>query len=600
MIKKLSSVLITILAFISFTGFGGDPNSEITSGELQEHITYLSSEKLAGRLPGTNGDKLAQDYIIENFKSYGLLPAGDNGSYIQSFEMITSVTIGKNNSFTELSPDDRSFTLGVDYTPLGFSTDGNSEATLVFAGYGISAPESNYDDYEGIDVKGKIAVIMRYTPFWNDPHNESLRNYAPFIVKTIVAKEKGAAGIIFITGPQDNETDDLAGLSFNNGYPDAGIPIINITRNTFDELFSSTSKNIAGIQEEINSSGSPASFETNIKVRIETDVDPQTITTGNVVGMLEGNDPSVSHEAIVIGAHYDHLGYGEYGSLYSGTDKVIHHGADDNASGTAGVIELAQKLASVKETLKRDIIFILFSGEEAGLLGSNFYTKSDEFENANIVAMLNMDMIGRLQDNKLVIYGIGSSPMWETTIKNLNNTYNFDITYTQGGFGRSDHSSFYSNNIPAVHFFSGTHTDYHRPSDTYDKINAPDTEKIVKLVYDVTKEIDNERTKPEFTKAEEEGNDNRTMGNIRIYVGTIPDYAYDGKGMKISGVKEGGPAEKGGMQAGDIIIKFGEKSVENIYDFMYAMQSYKPDDVVDFVVLRDGKEVNLKLTMEKR
>lgn len=600
MTKKISSVFFIITAFVFLSGFGGDPSSDITSGELQEHITYLSSDQLAGRLPGTPGDKLAQEYIMNKFKSYGLLPAGDNGNYIQSFEMITSVALGKNNSFTELSPSDRSFTLGVDYTPLGFSTDGSTQSNLVFAGYGISAPGSNYDDYAGIDVTGKVAVIMRYTPFWNDPHNSSLRNYASFIVKTITAKEKGAAGIIFVTGPQDNETDELVGLSFNNGYPDAGIPVINLTRDAFDDLFSSTGKTIAGIQDEINSSGSPASFETNIKVSIEADVDPQTITTGNVVGMLEGNDPTVSDEVIVIGAHYDHLGYGEYGSLYAGTDRVIHHGADDNASGTAGVIELAQKLAAEKETLKRDVIFILFSGEEAGLLGSNFYTKSDEFENLNIVAMLNMDMIGRLQDNKLVIYGIGSSPMWETTIKNLNNSYNFDITYTQAGFGRSDHSSFYSNNIPAVHFFSGTHTDYHRPSDTYDKINSTDAEKIVKLVYDVTKEIDNEKTRPEFTKAEEENDDNRTMGNIRIYVGTIPDYAYDGKGMKLSGVKEGGPAEKGGMQAGDIIIKFGEKTVENIYDFMYAMQSYKPDDVVDFVVLRDGKEVNLKLTMEKR
>jgi C-terminal processing protease CtpA/Prc len=264
------------------------------------------------------------------------------------------------------------------------------------------------------------------------------------------------------------------------------------------------------------------------------------------------------------------------------------------------VLELAQKFSSQKNSIKHDIVFMLFSGEEAGLLGSNYFTKSDNFKQMNVVAMLNMDMIGRVNKNQLIIYGIGSSPVWETTIKNLNNNYNFDITYTQAGFGRSDHSSFYSNNVPAVHFFSGSHEDYHRPSDTYDKLDYSGQEKIVRLVYDVTSELDNEVTPPEFTKAEEESNENRTMGTVSIYVGTIPDYAFSGKGMKLSGVKEGGPAEKGGMKAGDIIVKFGEKSVENIYDFMYAMAEYKPDDEVDIIVLRDGKEVTLKITLEKR
>lgn len=265
-----------------------------------------------------------------------------------------------------------------------------------------------------------------------------------------------------------------------------------------------------------------------------------------------------------------------------------------------GYWNLAQKFTSIKNTLKHDIVFMLFSGEEAGLLGSSYFTNSEKFKDMNIIAMLNMDMIGRLKDDKLVIYGTGSSPIWETMINNINKNYNFDITYDPAGFGRSDHASFYAHNVPSIHVFTGSHEDYHKPSDTYEKLDYDGEAKVLNLMYDIAAEIDNETTKPEFTKAPEDNKETQPMGNVRVHVGTIPDYAYDGKGMKLSGVQEGGPADQGGMQAGDIIIKFGEKDVENIYDFMYAMGMYKPDEEVDFIVLRDGKEVTLKVKLGRR
>ena len=602
MFKKFSLFVASfIIATISF-GFGGDPNTEITSGELKEHVKYLSSDELAGRFPGTPGMQKAEDYIIEQFKSYGIKPAGDNGTFIQNFEMITSVDLGTNNSFSaDINGKDESFTVGHDFTPMGFTQNTTVSGNLVFVGYGISAESSGYDDYKDINVDGKIVVIMRYTPYSNDPHNQTLQQYAPLIVKTITAKEKKAAGIIFVTGPLDDEEDGLVALSFSNAYKDAGIPVINITRNTLDKILAPTGKNIAGIQKQINDSGAPSSFDIpDVTVNITADVEPRTVTTSNIIGILEGNDPTAKDEAIVIGAHYDHLGYGEYGSLYTGTDKQIHHGADDNASGDAGVMELAQKFASIKNTLKHDIVFMLFSGEEAGLLGSSYFTNSEKFKDMNIIAMLNMDMIGRLKDDKLVIYGTGSSPIWETMINNINKNYNFDITYDPAGFGRSDHASFYAHNVPSIHVFTGSHEDYHKPSDTYEKLDYDGEAKVLNLMYDIAAEIDNETTKPEFTKAPEDNKETQPMGNVRVHVGTIPDYAYDGKGMKLSGVQEGGPADQGGMQAGDIIIKFGEKDVENIYDFMYAMGMYKPDEEVDFIVLRDGKEVTLKVKLGRR
>ncbi|HLT24940.1 MAG TPA: PA domain-containing protein, partial [Ignavibacteria bacterium] len=306
MFKKVGLFVIVLFTGYSFFGFS-DPNTDITSGELKEHIVYLSSGELEGRFPGTEGDRLAQQYIIDQFKSYGLKPGGDNGTYIQNFQMTTSVAMGMSNSFSSGS---NNFTLGLDFTPLGFSTDGSASGSLVFAGYGITATENGYDDYADIDVSGKIAVILRYTP---NPHNAAFQEQSPVVVKTIKAKEKGAVGIIFVSGPVDEPDDGLLALSFSNSFRDAGIPVINITRSTFDKLFSTSGKTISALQDEINNSGKPSSFELNdVSVNMQTDVDLQQVTTGNVIGILEGNDPNVSDEAIVIGAHYDHVGYGAY------------------------------------------------------------------------------------------------------------------------------------------------------------------------------------------------------------------------------------------------------------------------------------------------
>lgn len=605
------TIVIPVVILCSFNFNDGKDDidklrkKEITKEEIYQHIKYLSSDELEGRFPGTKGDSLSISYVAGEFKKYKLKPYGEKG-YFQPFEMVTQMKLSDVNEFQINSNGSVSqYEVEKDFTPLGFSSSGIIEGELVFAGYGITAPEQIYDDYKDnagndIDINGKILVMMRYSPGGSDAHNNPFEKYEPSRFKSIKAKERNAAGIIIVSGPNSGD-DQLMNLAYDKAMQDAGIPVINCRREIIENIFKSKNLDLSKIQKKIDSSKTPNSFPVeDVTVKMKVNISPVKVVTANVIGMLEGNDPVLKNEAVVIGAHRDHLGYGEYGSLYRGNDKQIHNGADDNASGTAGLLELAQKFSSNKKNLKRSIMFISFGAEEAGLLGSAYFTKSKIFEKLNIDAMINMDMIGRMSQNKLIIYGTGTSSIWNSLLDSLNSPYGFVITKTPDGFGPSDHSSFYAKNIPVLHFFSGTHADYHSPSDDYQKINAGGEAKIVKMIYDIAMFLDLKNVKPDFMKVASTDTTKRSMGSIKVYVGTIPDYSATVEGMKLAGVKEGSPAEKGGLKAEDIIIKFGDKDVKNIYDYMYAMGEYKPGDEAEIMVLRNNEKVTLKVVLGSR
>jgi hypothetical protein len=318
----------------------------------------------------------------------------------------------------------------------------------------------------------------------------------------------------------------------------------------------------------------------------------------NVAGYIEGKDPNLKNHYILIGAHYDHWGWGGSGSLYRGAEPKIHHGADDNASGTAAVLELAEKFASIKDNLKRSIIFMTFSGEELGLLGSNYFTEHSPVPMDRIDAMINLDMVGRLNaDKNLIVYGTGTSSNWKKILNEFNKNYSFKLTFNDEGYGPSDQSSFYGENIPVLFFFTGTHPDYHRPSDTADKINSTGEESITKYVYQVAESIDENPEKPNYINVPRK---NSGRMAFRVYVGTIPDYASQVDGLKLTGVSESGPAQKAGLKGGDIIIEFGGKKISNIYDYTYALGDFSPGDIVDVVVMRKGEKKTFKVELGAR
>lgn len=590
---------ITLFAYsgICQTKIEGSP--EITSSELREHVFFLASDELEGRYSGSVGCSLAANYIKNNFILNGLIPLF-NDSYIQEFQFISGMELTDNNSLQITSvKSDKSLTIREDYIPAPFSDNIEIKSEIVFAGYGISAPKLNYDDYEGIDVSGKMVIVMRYNPEYDNPHSQ-FDEFSSFRYKATTARDKGATGIIFVNGhyPKDEE-DKLIELKYDMGGPVKDIAAIHIKRDFVNELFKSQNLDFSEYQKKITESKKPGSFSFNdINIKLNTGIKEKRETTWNVAGYVEGNDPELKNEFLVIGAHFDHLGWGQTGSLYRGNEPQIHNGADDNASGTAGVIEIAEKFVSQKDRLKRSVMFVTFSGEELGLLGSSHFVNNTPVPVSNMTTMINMDMIGRLnENNELIVYGTGTSPGWKELLNN-HNTYDFNLAFHDEGFGPSDHSSFYAKEIPVLFFFTGTHTDYHRPSDDADKINYEGKEKILNYVYDIAYSINTSEDRPQYVSVPRK--DSGTMSGWKVYVGTIPDYASDVEGFKISGVNEGSPAQKGGMKAGDIMISFDGKKITNIYDYVYALQEHVPGDVVEVIVKRNDEELKLEIELGAR
>lgn len=589
--KKIFLILFISFQVIAFSQSVDSP--EITAAEIFEHIKYLASDELEGRFTGTEQCRIAAEYIAKEFEKAGLEPAF-NGSYFQEFPFISDIQLGK-NSLEIISQEKFSLEVEKDFIPLSFSDNLSVEGKLVFAGFGISSRENNYDDYDGIDVKGKIVVVFRNHPDMNSPHSP-FDQLAGLRFKATVARDKGAAAIIFVNTSEKKDDDKLYKFEYDGAAKIKGIAVVHMKRDVLQKLFTQLKMDIEEIEKGIFDSKKPNSFDLKATTKLKTEVNEIESISWNVGGLLRGTDKELSNEYVVIGGHFDHLGWGKQNSLYQG-EPMIHNGADDNASGTTGVLELSEKFTSKKNSLKRSILFFAFSGEELGLLGSNYLVNHFPVPIENVVTMINMDMIGRLKDSSLIVYGTGTSSKWKTLL-NEKNSYGFKLTFNDDGFGPSDHSSFYGQKIPVLFFFTGTHSDYHRPSDDYDKINSEGQEHILNYIHSVATEIVNKDIKPDYLAVERK--DTGRMTGSRVWVGTIPDFAGDVEGYKLGGVTEGSPAALAGLKAGDIIIMFGDKKISNIYDFTYAIGNYKPGDKVKVIAKRAEEEIEVELELKAR
>lgn len=579
-IRRCLPVLAVILLF-SCSG-----NREVTVKELQEHIKYLSSDSLKGRLTGSQGDSLAAEYIKARLVSYGLVPLSGDG--LQRFKVTKRVIPGKSNS---LSVNGTEYAIEKDFMPFAFSSNSGLEAEVVFAGYGfnLNSDSLKWDDYKGIDVKGKWLMILR-----GEPENENTKS--PFLSfsadrdKALLAKDMGAAGLLMVSGPAFDAQDAFESLNME-GYS-VDIPVLRIKREVADIILSGSKNTVAILEKKLNETRKPFSFSTKLTVKGDAEIVREMANTRNVVMLLPGEDEKLKDEYIILGAHFDHLGMGGPGSGSRALDTVgIHHGADDNASGVALMLELAEKFAKTKGSHKRSIICLSFSGEEEGLLGSKHFTDDPGINMSRVNAMLNLDMVGRLNEtNNLQISGVGTATEFKHLIYTDTDTSAVKLTLSPEGYGPSDHSSFYGKNIPVLFYFTGAHMDYHTPMDTWDKINYEGMVKISGYIFNVAKDLASENTKLEFKEAGpkiESARYNRRKG---VTLGIMPDFAGVVKnGLRADFITPGKPAALGGMQKGDIITFINGKPVNNIQDYMFRMGQLKRGQTISIEVLRNDK-----------
>lgn len=599
--KFLSICVLLLTAAIALPQSTNEPSPS----KLQQHVSYLASDALDGRRTGTAGANDAARYIAGEFARLGLRsatsgPATRRGSqvmarYLQSFPYVAGVELGKANALTFLPQfgSQKLHTLRVrdDWMPLGFTSNAKVDGTLVFAGFGITASEQNYDDYAGLKIKDNIAIALQGTPDGENPHGQFAR-YDGVRWKAIAARNAGAKALIVIASEGDFRNERLARLAYDHTGGEAGIPVAVIARSAVDTIFNgpTVSDWQAIAKEKSQATKQPLPGH----LTLVTDVVRKEVPAYNVIGVLEGSDPVAKNETIVIGAHYDHLGRGGSGSLAQRAGE-IHHGADDNASGTAGMLELARLFTSQRPRPKRTIVFVGFGGEEEGLLGSNYYVNHPFTPLTNTVAMINMDMIGRMKDRKLVIGGVGTAKEWRDIIAKgtADSSRSFSLTLNEDGYGPSDHSSFYGKQVPVLFFWTGTHIDYHKPSDTWDKINYADQARVLDLVAYIVREIDSTEKRLTYTTAKTEATP-RT-GGFRVYLGTIPNYAESTDGLLIDGVRDDSPAAKAGIKAGDRIVKIGTRDIKNVYDYTYALGEMKAGEEYVVELVRGTDRLTLKI-----
>jgi len=565
-------------------------------------IKTLTQPNMEGRGDGTKGLVRAEHVIAQRYKTLGLEPAGKSG-YLEPFTVTTGAKLKGENNCLVMNGNARIYLgLNENYVPLSFSASGEANAGLVFAGYGVTAEEFGYDDYASIDVKDKIAIMLRYEPsgFAAKSGNQGQTRHSQLITKAINARNHGATGLILLDGKLgDGEEDPLTRFGSISGPENAGILFVQVKNSAAESWFTGAGKSLKELQEQINASTKPASFTFPEMMRIDlrVGIENTKATVNNVLAFLPGK----TDEYVILGAHYDHLGRGTFDSLAPSQVGQIHPGADDNASGTAGLLELARLLAPMKGQLQRGILFASFAGEELGLLGSTAWVKDPTKPLDKAVAMINMDMIGRIKDDKVYIGGAGTGSTFQKVLEEAEKDSHLKFEVSQGGYASSDHTSFVAKKIPVLFFFSGLHSDYHKPSDTWEKINGEAAARLLNVVAQAAMDIANEPEKPTFVAVvEANAHSGAAGGGYGPYFGSIPDFGQTENGVRFSGVKPGSPAAKAGLKGGDVLIQFGDKPIKNLYDFTDALRRSKVGDVVPVTVLRDGKEVKVDVKLEQR
>jgi hypothetical protein len=596
---RLIALLSVLIASVALAGAATLPGAEW----MLDQVKILAAPEMDGRGSGTPGAERAARHIADVFRAAGLRAGGDGGqSYFQPFSVPTGIRLGPANTLALTAPAPRTFVRDTDFVPLAVSPDGAIEGEVVFVGYGITTAELHYDDYRGTDARGKIVIALTGDPRAEDPTSPFRRpdayHYSQRTHKIINARQHGAQAILLVAHPRESDRlPPLRGLSHPQGIV-AGF----VTRATADALLAPGGRSLADLAAAIDRALAPQSFAlAGVRLRMEVTLVRERAATANVIGILPGADPRLRDEAIVIGAHYDHLGQGGEGSLAPDQIGQAHHGADDNASGTAVVLALARGFAA-SGPRPRTLVFAAFSGEELGLLGSGHYVRHPAFPLERTVLMVNFDMVGRLREHRLYVGGVDSGTGLRAVVNDAAQGLGLALELRPSPFAPSDHTSFYTAGRPVLFLFTGAHMDYHRPSDTWDKINAPGLATVATMAARVVDTVARTATPPAWVKVDAPAG-GRGGGGYGAYFGVVPDFGGgDGppQGVRITGVRPGSPAEKAGVRGGDVIVRFAGVDVKTLEDLTFALRGRRPGDQVQVVVRRDGREHHVQAVLEER
>ena len=588
----------------------------IAADDLRAVVSFIASDQCGGRLTGSDGALLAAQYIATAFSRAGLKYPEDKDHYYQPFsftagvEMVTEKTrmeIVGSGADAAVSP----CKLDADFRPLTFSDNGTAEGDLVFVGYGLVEPSSGgrgYDSYVNVDAKDKIVLALRDIPENVTPQRrQELALYAGDRYKAKLAADRGAKAFLLVTGPNSPNAGKL--IKFRTSDRTSAAPILaaSISGELADRLLAGTGVDLEKAQTALDGGeiNPHATVQPKARVRISTELKRLPKICRNVVGILPPTGGC--DEYVLVGAHYDHIGTGEgLGSLAKkGEEGQIHNGADDNASGTSVVLELAASLADARRKAdpaeaRRGLVFACWSGEELGLVGSSHYIEHPRVPLDKTVAAFNFDMVGRLRENKLIMQAVGSSPVWRRLIERRNVPAGFNLVVQDDPYLPTDATGFYTHGIPILAFFTDLHEEYNRPADDPETLNYEGMERVAGFAQQLIEDVSKPDVEIAYARVERSAPPEGRMSR-RAYTGTVPDFAASGiTGVRLSDVRPGGPAEKAGIKAGDIIVEFAGRKVTNLQDYSDALIGAKIDEAVPLVVEREGKKITLTITPTAR
>ena len=578
-----------------------DGEAEVRPAELQSDVDWLAAPERTGRGLGTPGLVAAAAFVADRMRSLGLEPAFPEG-YLQGFEAPVGVVLRGENA---LSVGGKDLRLGADWQPFTFSDAGGAQAELVWAGYGITAPEFSYDDYAGLDAKGKVVLVAAHFPRESDPGSpfRSPRAYAygEWRYKAMNARDHGAVAVLAVRDDWQHQGPDALRPFGGTPSSSAGILAVRALANSLAGV-----ADAAALARPGEEDGRPHSRALGVAVRVQVGLEQARTHTANVVGAIWGRDPDLAGECVVVGAHYDHLGLGGESSL-AADQSGLHPGADDNASGVAALLAIAKGLQRAGPR-SRTVLFAAFSGEESGLLGSAHFVKAPPpfcpLEHMQL--MVNLDMVGRPQKGKVFVEGVDTARGLRSWVAALNArapSLALSPAFVGDGYGPSDQTSFYAKGIPVLFFFTGAHADYHRPTDTADKIDAGGLGEVAVLALRAVESAADAPYRIEVVKSppppgQGGGREGRGYG---AYLGTIPDFGERSEpGVLLTGVRAGSPAEKAGIGEGDVVLQVGGRRIQNLQDLSYALRFYRPGDAVEVVWSHRGERKTAQVVLGER